>query len=294
MLKKLFLLTSFLLIATGIFILSADVPQYRAERIFFGSIGLNSLTHNSPTFDFIFEKPSALKDLKESNNLDLITADRPSTDRSDFEKWIALMHWTRDQFPHAKPIHEPSAQSFDGFKLLKNKTSEAGFLCGTASQLLIQAITSMGGYARRVELRYKPDDKHAVAEVWSDFYNKWIVVDADYDIFYTRNNIPLNALELHNAWANQEIDSVEVHWRESINNIYKPEDHEFRFTKKLLNYYSHISYPLRNDWKSRPLPWWHSEGNYVQNSLVIDLPTMTKYEDFLVKTKDFRDFYAKP
>ena len=204
------------------------------------------------------------------------------------------MHWTRDQFPHAVPKHSPPAQAFDGVKVLEEKKNEPGFLCGTASQLLVQAITSLGGYARRVELRYTPDDKHAVAETWSDFYNKWIVVDADYDIFYTRNDIPLNALELHKAWVNDEINLVAVNWSKSVHNIYLLNSDEFRFTKKLLNYYSHISYPLRNDWKSRPLPWWHPEGNHVQNSLVIDVPTMTKYEDFPISTKDWQDFYRKP
>ena len=90
-------------------------------------------------------------------------------------------------------------------------------MCGTAAQLLIQAIQATGGFARRVELRFTPKDAHAVVEVWSEAYQKWVVLDPDYDLYYTVDGVPQNALELHDYFSRDFdlIDRVEVHVRET-------------------------------------------------------------------------------
>jgi len=67
-----------------------------------------------------------------------------------------------------------------------------------------------------------------------------------------------------------------------------------RFAVRLLHYYSHVSFPLRNDWRSRPLPWWHPDGNHVQGSLVIALPTMPDWDDFLERIPSPEPFYQSP
>ena len=66
------------------------------------------------------------------------------------------------------------------------------------------------------------------------------------------------------------------------------------FAVRLLHYYSHVSFPLRNDWRSRPLPWWHPEGNHVQGSAVVALPTMPRWEDFIVELPSAAALYGRP
>ncbi len=314
-----------LILAVGSFhIMTAPVPSYRAERIFFGHILpiVQNIFVDKKGLDqsFVYEKPEALSDLKDAYKLDQFV-----DTKSDFNTAINLMHWVRDQFPHGEPAHQPDPQRFDGLKLLQNLDPK-GYFCGTAAQLFVQAYTSVGGYARRVQLRFTPNDQHSVAEAWIKELNKWVVFDVDYDLYYTVNGVPKNALELHDLWAKNESSRVLVHGSTGPHNIYKKEfegmdptvirrvfdeqnwtlwdkttkardpayHHNARFSVKLLNYYSFVFYPWRNDWKSRPLPWWRPEANRFQGSLVIQKSTMPVFEDFLWVSTDDKQFYATP
>jgi Transglutaminase-like superfamily len=304
----------------------AEYPRLRAEHLAFrflvplGQRLLGAHAHGDSRrrlHGFAFEDPGALRSLRETHRLDTIAG----SGDDDFARWVRLMHWARDRFPHRPNPAAPNAQSFDGAALLVRHQGDGGYLCGTIAPLLVQAVTSLGGYARRVELRFTPGDSHVVTEVWSQHLGKWAVLDPDYDIYFTVDGIPQHALELHRLWAAGTIDRVQIHWRESPNNIYRPDleggpraflrmiyetrdwhrwDRERnqhkgeRFAVRLLNYYSHVSFPLRNDWRSRPLPWWHPDGNHVQGSLVIAVPTMPDWEDFLVRTAEADAFYAAP
>ncbi len=314
------------------FISSAPYPRHRAERIFFSAvlspIQKTFLGYRAPgrgvLYGFRFESEAALRDLRVAYDLDGVVAG--ATD--DFEEAVLLMHWVRDQFPHRRPAQAPDDQAFDGLALLKNRKPGEGYLCGTAAALLVQALTAIGDRARRVELRFGYEDLHAVVEVWSETYRKWAVLDPDYDVYFLYQGVPQQAMELHAHWVANRVEAVEVQSRESPHNIYRKEKEgdlasrevlrkiyergEFRlwdrerrarfpeaarngrFAVKLLHYYTQISYPLRNDWKSRPLPWWHPEGNHVENSLVIAVSTMRRDEDFLLQTPSAEEFYRSP
>lgn len=299
------LIAAVFIVEAFLYIYTAQEPSHRLERLAFQYllppiqriIGVRAPTDRSFLYGFVFEKPESLHHLKATFHWDKIVAKTGS----DFDAHLTLMHWVRDHSSEKSPGT-------------------------TAAQLLIQAIASSGGFARQLDLRFTAEDAHSVVEAWSEFYKKWIVLDPNYDIYYTRDGVPLHALDLHEAWRDEAIDQVKVHHRESDHNLYfknyekidrnliysiyksgdlgkwddeiaklNPHYHEnARFGVKLLNYYSQISYPLRNDWLSRPLPWWHPEGNHVQNSLVIQLDSMRDDEDFLHKITDPSLFYHSP
>lgn len=315
----------------GLIILQADVPSYRIQRYFFAGVlspmqqlfGYEVPDRGLPFYGFHFESAQALTELRRVAKLDDVVVSAGA--KNDFEVAVALMHWVRDRYAHGEPEESVPAQSFNGLALLQNSKITKVF-CGQLSQLLVQAVTAMGGYARRVELRFTPDDQHAVVEVWSTHLNKWAVLDPDYDIYYTAKGLPLNALDLHRVWRTGLFKDIEVKSRESQNGIFERPpagmdstlirrvfteknwrlwdrdvagtDANYhakaRFSVKLLNYYGYLSYPMRNDWQSRPLKWWHPEGNHVQNSLVLQSPDMPKYEDFLLRTNSPGPFYLPP
>lgn len=313
------------LVGLAISIARADYPRLCIERLAFRFVlplgqrllGLRHRFDRGRLHGFAFEDPATLQALRRGFDLDAVVA----AGANDFERWVLLMHWARDRFPHSPNRHAPAADAFDGLALLEGYRGEGGYLCGTIAPLLVQAVTALGGYARRVELRFTPGDSHVVVEVWSEHLGKWAVLDPDYDIFFTVDDVPQHAIELHQRWATDQIDAVRIHWRDSPHNIYRPDletgerrflrriydsrewrrwDHERhlhkgeRFAVRLLHYYSHVSFPLRNDWRSRPLPWWHPDGNHVQGSLVIALPTMPDWDDFLERIPSPEPFYQSP
>jgi hypothetical protein len=313
------------LVGVAISIARADYPRLRLEHLAFRFLlpigqrllGLPQTVERTRLHGFVFEDPVTLEPLRHRFDLDAVVA----AGANDFERWVLLMHWVRDRFPHYPNPDAPDADAFDGLALLERYRGEGGYLCGTIAPLLVQAVTALGGHARRVELRFTPGDSHVVVEVWSEHFHKWAVLDPDYDIFFTVDGVPQHALELHQHWAANRIDAVRIHWRESPHNIYRPdlekgerrflrgiyETRDFprwdrernqhkgeRFAVRLLHYYTHVSFPLRNDWSSRPLPWWHPEGNHVQGSLVIALPTMPDWDDFLQRIPSPASFYVSP
>jgi len=312
-------------IALAIAVARAEYPRLRVQRWafrFLVPVGQRVLGVHRPSMprglaDFRCEDPDALSELRQWFDLDAVVAPAGT----DFERWVLLMHWARDRFPHLPNPAAPDAQSFDGAALLARRRPDEGFLCGTMAPLLVQAVTALGGRARRVELRFTPGDSHVVTEVWSDQFGKWAVLDPDYDAFFTVDGVPQHAIELHRRWAADEIDVVRVHWRPGPHNIYRAdleggrrdflrmiyetrdwrrwdrERHQHkgeRFAVRLLHYYTHVSFPLRNDWRSRPLPWWHPDGNHVQGSIVIALATMPDWEDFLVRIPSPDSLYGAP
>jgi hypothetical protein len=312
------------LVGLVLFVARADYPRLRLERLVFRFVlplgqrllGLVRPDDRGPLHGFVFEDAANLATLRVRYELDRVVAGAGN----DFERWVLAMHWARDRFPHLPNPHAPDADAFDGVRLLDDYR-EGGYLCGTIAPLLVQAVTALGGHARRVELRFTPGDSHVVTEVWSDHFGKWAVLDPDYDIFFTVDGVPQHALELHQHWVAGTIDEGTVHWRESPHNIYRPDleggrrdflrliydtrdwrrwDRERnqhkgeRFAVRLLHYYTHVSFPLRNDWRTRPLPWWHPEGNHLQGSLVIALPTMPVWDDFVHETPTPEAFYRAP
>lgn len=313
------------LVPIALAIARAPYPRLRVQRWVFRfvlplaqrTLGVARASSPQGMADFRFEHPDALLELRRVCDLDAVVA----AATTDFERWVLLMHWTRDRFPHRPNARRPDAQAFDGLALLRGLHVGDGFLCGAIAPLLVQAVTALGGRARRVELRFTPGDSHVVTEVWSARFAKWLVLDPDYDAYFTVDGVPQHALELHDRWATGAVDAVDVHWRDSPHNIYRPDleggpraflqmiyatrdwprwDRERnqhkgeRFAVRLLNYYSHVSFPLRNDWRSRPLPWWHPEGNHVQGSVVVTKPTMPDWEDFVLHTPSADALYAPP
>jgi hypothetical protein len=306
--------------ALAVHVLRADYPRLRLERLVFQYLAplaqrLIGVRRQGPRF--VYESAANLDALRRRADLDAVVA----AGGNDFERSVVLMHWARDQFPHLPNRAAPDANAFDGAALLERDHGDGGYLCGTIAPLLIQAVTALGGRARRVELRFTPGDSHVVTEVWSEHFGKWLVLDPDYDVYFTVAGVPQHALELHRRWAADEIDVVQVHWRDSAHNIYRPDleggrrdflrriyverdwrrwDRERnqhkgeRFAVRLLHYYTHVSFPLRNDWRSRALPWWHPEGNHLQGSGVFALPTMPAWDDFLVELPSVASFYGAP
>ena len=306
--------------ALAIDVWRADYPRLRLERLVFrylAPIAQRLIGARRGGARFVSEPARNLEPLRRRWDLDAVVA----AGGNDFERWVLLMHWARDRFPHLPSRTAPDANAFDGAALLDAYRGEGGYLCGTIAPLLVQAVTALGGHARRVELRFTPGDSHVVTEVWSEHFAKWLVLDPDYDAYFTVDGIPQHALELHQRWAADDVDAVRVHWRESPHNIYRPDleggrrdflrriyvERDFRrwdrernqhkgerFAIRLLHYYSHVSFPLRNDWQSRPLAWWHPEGNHVQGSAVIALPTMPRWDDFLVELPSPAALYGPP
>src|SRR5205823_3392762 len=106
----------------AIWIARAQYPRLRAQHLAFRylvpigqkALGMKRQAPGSPLAGFASEDPAALTTLRMTYGLDAVVA----TGRNDFERWILLMHWARDRFPHLPSRDAPDAQAFDAAALL--------------------------------------------------------------------------------------------------------------------------------------------------------------------------------
>jgi hypothetical protein len=112
---------------------------------------------------------------------------------------------------------------------------------------------SLGWNARHLIL-----DHHCAAEVWSDQFGKWIVMDTGnstdptLNCHFERNGVPLSALELHNMERQNQIDQVQVVYTAPKAPVAGPEikgKNQIQFDN-----YRRFSIPFRNNQLDTPFP----------------------------------------
>jgi hypothetical protein len=127
--------------------------------------------------------------------------------RNEFEVILRLKEWTAKQFPHGTPSPYPP---WDAIIILDwIRSGITGGFCAQYSQVFLQALASLGLQGRYVEIGLDSNPyAHYVMEVWSNQFNKWVVMDVDYNMHFERGGIPLSALEVHQALIRSELSDV--------------------------------------------------------------------------------------
>ncbi len=147
-------------------------------------------------YDFIFEH------WKEEKLFQLIEAEdyRDLKAANQFEYFLMLCTWVHNQWERSLPDPYPLSNAVDILRDIRS--GKTGGFCGQYTYVLADVLKSLGYFAvRYVELWSKDRESHFVVEVWSDWYEKWIVLDADHNIYYEilESKIPANAYEVHQA-----------------------------------------------------------------------------------------------
>ncbi len=206
---------------------------------------------------------------------------------NDFQMSLALMSYVKSLWKHnADKGFDP--RHFDAFKMIELGRQGKGFWCQVYAMTYVELASYLGLPARVVALSQDGYFLgHAVVEVWSNIWNKWFVVDPDFNIYYVRNSVPLNAIELHSIWKNhkeKEVSMIKLSPRP------KGYDVEMRSKHNLLEYYQYVRIDLRNDYHWNIFPRGHPA--------ISDENTLLWYDEFLKpilsfekKTSKLQDFY---
>ncbi|MEX2573185.1 MAG: transglutaminase-like domain-containing protein [Balneolaceae bacterium] len=162
---------------------------------------LNRPLIDSP-FDFQHEDPvyPALQELREEYGLDDVVEGA----RTEMEVIMRLRNWAAARWNWFMPSSDLEDMiSWDSRRILDPGDSrEPGGYCLYFSIVFAQACQSFGIPARMVNINYAVFGGHEVAEVWSREYNKWIMIDANFDSMFVSQETgePLNVLELHDIF----------------------------------------------------------------------------------------------
>jgi len=137
---------------------------------------------------------------------DRLTTLRDAEDYKDikaqgqFDLFLRLCDWVNRQWPRSVPDPYPLCNAID--ILHDIRTGKTGGFCGQYAYVLADVLKSLGFFSvRYVELWGRGQESHFVIEVWSDQFEKWVILDPDHNLYYelAGKNIPANAYEVHAA-----------------------------------------------------------------------------------------------
>ena len=209
--------------------------------------------------------------------------------QNDFERAIALRNFVKSLWHHGTSgadFFDP--KDFDALKIIELAHQGKKFWCQVYALVYTELANYVGLVSRLVMLSsegYKFD--HGVVETWSNLFNKWVLMDPDFNIHYELNGIPLNAVELHNIWSEKKWNLVKV-----IKGFPRPVgyDVETRSKYKLINLYAYVRIDLRNDYYWNRFPKGHPSVS-DENTLLWYDPIFPPILSFEMKTNKYSDFY---
>ncbi len=214
---------------------------------------------------FVYEQISEpyLETLRQEFNLQRVI----SSSQSEYEAQLKLGAWLGTRWDHGTSPLEGTKEERNPVDIIRAGEAGEKYWCEIAAIVTVQTATAMGYPARLVMLsRNGYDMEHGVAEIWSNQFNKWYVMDTDFNVIFEKDGIPLSAFELcHDGLKWQEQGALQK-------NFFTPSKPSMPY-KDLLPFYRYVRVDLRNDWLSRDLrpgspaggdlaTWWTSrEGS---------------------------------
>jgi hypothetical protein len=168
------------------------------------------------SFNFAHEDPSfsKLQEFRKTFGLDKVVEGAAT----EFEKMKRLRGWAASRWDWYLPHSElEDLLTWDASKILSTHpengaAQKIGGNCLHYAIVLAQACQSFGIPARIVNTNYSIWGGHELVEVWSRDFEKWIMLDPNFDTsFYDRKTgIPLNILELHHIFLDTYYPGKEV------------------------------------------------------------------------------------
>jgi hypothetical protein len=199
-----------------------------------------------PRVAFVYEDPDAspLSRLREEYDLSAVGRDAPS----EYEAQLTLGRWVGTRFAHREEGFPEGYPNFDPVEVLHHAEEGEAYWCEVAAKLTVDAATSLGWPARLITAsRTGSRWDHAVAELWSNEYRKWYVLDTDYNQVFEVDGRPLSAFELcHDGPALSAAGRLRAR-------PFAAEKPGVDRRREELPYFAYVHVDMRNDWLTRRL-----------------------------------------
>jgi hypothetical protein len=162
-----------------------------------------SNTEFSRRFYFDSSDNPKLRELREKYRLAEVIA----SGRDEFDQQVLLMDWTHQRF---KKFGRPTSPAQDALGILAAIEEGHTFFCAHYAKVLVSAAASIGWVDRELALRRHQgvakdgSSEHAVTEIWSNQYGKWVMLDPTSNLYLEKDGVPLNAFEIRQEWFYHE------------------------------------------------------------------------------------------
>ena len=118
--------------------------------------------------------------------------------KTEFDAIVRLRHWTHRQWETGDRFYYPPWDAVEILDLARRHDNR-GF-CTQYAVVMLQACQSMGLHARYVDL-----PGHFAVSVWSDDFDRWILMDPTRDVHYERDGVPLGGGALNRAYLTKNV-----------------------------------------------------------------------------------------
>jgi hypothetical protein len=156
---------------------------------------------------------------------------------TQFEKILLLLKWAHSQWiGYTGKFYYPPWDALEILDLAR-KYNNYGF-CAQYAVVFLQACQSVGLHARYVDL-----PGHFVTAVWSDDYDRWVIMDPTNGSYYEKNGIPMKGMELCAAYWDNRVRGIYRVGTDGVKTAVKRDD---------ISYYRMYSILLRTNQLSEP------------------------------------------
>lgn len=170
-----------------------------------------------------------------------------SSDRRQFEQILRVKDWVAAQWPHGTPDPYPPWNALMILDWIRS--GKTGGFCGQYSQVLLQSLATLGITARYVEIGSVENPyAHYVTEVWSNDFNKWVMMDADYNVHFERAGTPLSVMQVHDALLDDTLADV----RPVLGRVREGHSAPASWPKQTAEFYYYVRYHLKADHLTKP------------------------------------------
>ncbi len=159
---------------------------------------------NLPKYQWEDSKHPKLKLLREKFELEKVV----EKGKSEFEKQLLLKSWVKQKLPLG---YNPKREYQDALQILTDENGES--FCSHYTLVIIQCATALGWYSRKLGTDYdhpfgEEEKHHGVADIWSNDFRKWYVVDAMHNLHFEKDGLPLSSLEIRQEYLKDKAKNV--------------------------------------------------------------------------------------
>jgi len=198
-----------------------------------------------PVPEFVFERHDSphLTAFRQRYGLDSLLGGASN----EYDAQLRLAAWVGSRFEHGTDSVPGGNHVCSPTDVVQAGAAGAAYWCEIAARLMVQAATAVGIPARVITAsRDAYTWEHAVAELWSNQFNKWFVVDTDFNVVFEADGRPLSAWELvHRGPELQRNGRLLVRRFAKFKEGLVPQD--------LLRFFAYVHLDKRTDWCTRKL-----------------------------------------
>jgi len=131
--------------------------------------------------------------------------------RDEWQGQLLLKEWIHKAIPPGSP----KVSYNNALEVLAHAAQGATFWCTHYAISYAECAAALGWQARKiaVDRKHGPEgmgsSHHGVAEVWSNQFRKWVVIDAQSNLHFEKAGIPLSAWEIRAEWLKDGGKSVD-------------------------------------------------------------------------------------